>query len=102
MNCTTQLEGTQGTLILEGRFTFEAAAEFKACANALLEKPGLTALHLDFKAVPEVESSALGALLMLRERAEPMGATVILVNPNPAVRAALDAVKFDQLFEIRN
>lgn len=102
MNCTTQIQGTKGIVSLEGRFTFEAAADFKACAHAALERPGVTELHVDFKGVPDLESSALGSLLMLREKAETTGAQVILLNPNPAVRALLDGVKFAQLFEIRD
>jgi len=102
VNCTTQIQGTKGIVALEGRFTFEAAAEFKACAHAVLEQPGVTELHVDFRGVPDLESSALGSLLMLRERAEITGARVILLNPNPNVRALLDGVKFAQLFEIRD
>lgn len=102
MNCTTQIQGTKGIVALEGSFTFEAAAEFKACAHAALERPGITELHVDFKGVSELDPSALGSLLMLREKAETTGARVILVNPNPEVRALLDGVKFAQLFEIRD
>jgi len=102
VNCTTQIQGTKGIVALEGRFTFEAAADFKACAHAALEQPGIAELHLDFKGVSELDPSALGSLLMLREKAETTGARVILMNPNPNVRALLDGVKFAQLFEIRD
>ncbi len=102
MNCTTQTEGTKGILTLEGRFTFEAAADFKACAHAALEQPGITELQIDFKGVPDLESSALGSLLMVREKAEIAGARVILRNPSPGVRTLLEGVKFGQLFEIRD
>ncbi len=102
MNCTTETKGTQRTLTLEGRFTFEAAADFKTCAHAALEQPGVTELHIDFKRVPDLESSALGSLLMLREKAEITGARVILLHPNPGVRSMLEGVKFAQLFEIRD
>jgi len=102
VNCTTQIQGTKGIVALEGRFTFEAAAAFKACAHAALEQLGITELHVDFKGVPDLESSALGSLLMLREKAETTGARVILLNPNPTVRSLLDGVKFAQLFEIRD
>jgi len=102
VNCTTQTEGTKAILTLDGRFTFEDAAEFKACAHAAIEQPGITELHVDFSAVPDLESSALGSLLMLREKAETTDARVILLNPNPTVRSLLEGVKFAQLFEIRD
>lgn len=102
MNCTTQIQGSKGIVALAGSFTFEAAAEFKACVHAALEQPGITELHLDLKGISELDPSALGSLLMLREKAETTGARVILVNPSPDVRALLDGVKFAQLFEIRD
>ena len=101
MICTTQTEGTKAILTLEGPFTFEAAAEFKACAHAALEHPGIAELHLDFKGVSELDPSALGSLLMLREKAESTGAQIILLHPNPGVRSMLEGVKFALLFEIR-
>lgn len=101
MNCTTQIDGAKGILRLEGRFTFEAGADFKAKAHAVLEAAEVKELYLDFKNVTFLESSALGILLLLREKAEAKGAQVALLNPSPAVRSALDAVQFGKLFEIR-
>ena len=66
MNCTTQIEGAKGILRLEGRFTFEAGADFKTQAKALLDE--VSELHLDFGSVSHMESSALGVLLLLREQ----------------------------------
>lgn len=102
MNCTTQIEGTKGIVKLEGRFTFEAGAEFKSTTSPLLDGHALAELLLDFTGVTHLESSALGLLLLLREKAEAKGARVVLASPNAAVRSILDAVKFGRLFEIRD
>jgi anti-anti-sigma regulatory factor len=102
VNCTPQIEGSKGALVLEGCFTFEAGADFTAKAAALLNSKNLSELHVDLAKVPDLESSALGVLLLLREKAEAAGIPVVLKGPNPAVRAALGAVHFETLFEIRN
>lgn len=101
MNCTTQIDGAKGILRLEGRFTFEAGADFKAKASAVLETAEIKELHLDFQGVTFLESSALGILLLLREQAEAKGTQMALLNPSAAVRAALEAVQFGKLFELR-
>jgi len=49
-----------------------------------------------------MESSALGLLLLLREKTESRGTRVVLFNPSPSVRATLDGVHFGKLFEIRD
>ncbi len=100
MNCTSQIEGAKGTLRLEGRFTFGAGAAFRTQAHALLEQ--VSELCLDLAAVTHLESSALGVLLLLREKAEARGARVVLMSPSPALRAILDGVQFGRLFEIRD
>ncbi len=101
MNCTTQIEGARGTLRLEGRFTFEASAGFKAQAEALLDAGSVSELLLDFSAVTLLEPSALGVLLLLREEAELNGSRIVVKGPSPALGAIFDAVNFGQLFEIR-
>lgn len=102
MNCTTQIEGTKGIIKLEGRFSFEAGAAFKAHTQALLGQGGVSELNLDFSGVTHLESSALGLLLLLREKAEARGVRVVLLEPSPAVRAIFNVVQFGKLFEIRN
>ncbi len=102
VNCTTVIEGATGILRLEGRFTFEVSADFKAQASELLDAPGVSELHLDFKHLAHLEASALGVLLLLREQAEAKGTRVVLLSPTSAVRVTLDEVQFGKLFEIRN
>lgn len=102
MDCTTRIEGTFGILTLEGRFGFDAGQTFRAKTQELLTRPGLAELHLDFSAITQMESSALGLLLLLRELAEAREIKVVLLRPSAPVRAALDAVRFDTLFEIRD
>jgi len=101
VKCTTQIENSKGVLKLEGRFTFEAGADFKAQSHSLLEQAAVTELQVDFGGITFMESSALGILLLLREKAEAKGARVALLNTSPAVRSILDAVQFGKLFEIR-
>lgn len=100
VDCTAHVEGNTATVELEGRFTFEAQTGFQAATLPLLEVPGLQALRLNLSGLTYLDASALGALLLLRERADAKGQRVVLVRPGGDVRAVLDAVKFEKLFPI--
>ncbi len=89
-----------GTVYIDGRFTFERHQSFKAATGLLLEEGGIQEVHLDLSAVDFMDSSALGMVLLLRERAEAAGAKVILARPSPSVQAVLQVVQFGKLFRI--
>lgn len=84
---------------LEGRFDFNAHREFREAVDTVLAGPA-TAIAVDFKAVDYVDSSALGMLLMLRDRARNAGREVALVACHGAVRQVLDIANFGKLFNI--
>jgi len=50
--------------------------------------------------VEYLDSSALGMLLLVRERAEAVGKPVVLSHPNPTVAQILDIANFRKLFTI--
>jgi len=101
VDCTTLIEGTKGIVKLDGRFTFDAGATFKQSTQALLTESKISELHLDLSGLTYMESSALGNLLLLREKAESKGVKIVLLRPAPSVRTTLDAVRFHTIFEIR-
>lgn len=100
MKVVAQVQGTTGMVRLEGRFTFEGNQAFKAATDPLMETPGLVQIHLDLGAVSYMDSSSLGMLLVLRERAQAKGQTILLVKPSPCVYAILNVVQFGKLFQI--
>lgn len=57
-------------------------------------------MELDLSGVDYLDSSALGMLILLRERAHSTGKKVILSGPNAAVRGILEIANFNKLFTI--
>lgn len=57
-------------------------------------------LILDFKGVQHLDSSALGMLLMAREKVGGSRARISLVNCNENIRKILTIAQFDILFKI--
>lgn len=94
----TQAEG-RSTLHLSGRFDFNAHREFREATEQALASKG-SEIHIDLGAVEYLDSSALGMLLMLRDKAKNAGKTVVLTNSSGTVRQVLDIANFAKLFTI--
>lgn len=88
------------SLRLEGTFTFEEHVPFRDATQMLLEAARTPHLTLDLSGLDYMDSSALGMLLLLKEKAEMKGIKVILVKPSPSVMQILRIVQFGRLFDI--
>ena len=100
MNFTSRIEGRTATIGLDGRFTFEAHAAFKACTREALEAGPLDQVVLDMEQVTYLDASSLGMILLLREAAEAKQVAIVLHKPSPAVMNLLEVVRFERLFQI--
>lgn len=85
---------------LQGRFDFGAHREFKTSYEAPLGALDIRELEIDMGGVEYLDSSALGMLLLLRERADGARKSVTLSNCRGAVRQVLDTANFGKLFQI--
>lgn len=102
MNFQTSQEGDVVTVRMEGRLTFEHHQAFKTTVYPFLEEAGVKQVVIDLGGVTYMDSSSLGMLLLLRERAETKSIAVALRRPSPSVQTILKVVQFDRLFEIRH
>lgn len=100
MQIATRTEGQRLVLRLSGRFEFSAHREFREAVDRILKTEGIDSLVVDLMDVEYVDSSALGMLLMLRERANSAKLGLTLANPRGTVRQALDIAHFEKLFHI--
>jgi anti-anti-sigma factor len=85
---------------LEGRFDFNTHREFRDSSDAALKTEGVQEIQVDLGAVEYLDSSALGMLLMLRDRARSANKSVSLANCRGSVRQVLDIANFGKLFTI--
>lgn len=100
MHIDTQIGNGRAVLGLEGRFDFSANGEFRRRCDAALQVIHVRELEIDLGHVQYMDSSALGMLLMLRERAEGLRKRVVLSNCRGAVKQVLDITNFAKLFQI--
>lgn len=100
MDAQVTMNGDSAVLRLSGRFDFKAHREFRDAVDSLLGQAGVKPLQVDLAEVSYLDSSALGMLLMLRDKAKAANKDVALVGVKGSVRQVLDIANFSKLFAI--
>ncbi|BBE50215.1 STAS-domain containing protein [Ferriphaselus amnicola] len=100
MQTSVLVSGGIATVDIMGRFDFSAHRGFKEAYDPLLSDGSVTSFVIDLSGVDYMDSSALGMLLMLRERAQAVNKKVTLSRPNHTVSQILDIANFAKLFPI--
>jgi anti-anti-sigma factor len=92
---------TEGRAVirLDGRFDFNSHRDFREAVDSALASPA-SVITVDLKGVEYLDSSALGMLLMLRDRAKSAAREVKLTGCRNAVKQILDIANFGKLFSI--
>jgi anti-anti-sigma factor len=85
---------------LYGRFDFSAHREFRESCNSCLDAPHVREIELDLGEVEYLDSSALGMLLMLKERADAVAKRIVLADCRGTVKQVLEIANFGRLFSI--
>ncbi len=96
-----KMDGSASWLSLEGRFDFHSHRDFRTAYEAVLAKAEVREIVLDFRLVDYLDSSALGMLLLLREKAEAVGKKVKLANLTGSVKQVMEIANFGKLFTIQ-
>ncbi len=89
------------TLQLEGRFDFNSHRDFRNAYDPLLGDAQLREIELNFEKVDYLDSSALGMLLLLREKVEASGKSIALTGLRGTVKQVLEIANFQRLFTMR-
>lgn len=101
METSVVTNGHQATIRLSGRFDFNAHREFRQAVDTVLAAGELTEIRVDLGGVDYLDSSALGMLLMVRDKAKSAGnRTVVLCNAKGGVKHVLDIANFGKLFTL--
>jgi anti-anti-sigma factor len=88
-------------IVLNGRFDFGSHRDFKTSYEAPLGASDVRELEIDMAGVEYLDSSALGMLLILKERAGATNKRVAITNCRGAVKQVLDIANFGKLFPMR-
>lgn len=100
MQTTLTKEGAKAQIKLSGRFDFNAHREFRAAYDPLIADAVVQSVTVDFSSVDYLDSSALGMLLMLRDKLGGVNKEVVLAGVQGNVKQVLDIANFGKLFQI--
>ncbi|MBF0397857.1 MAG: STAS domain-containing protein [Desulfobacterales bacterium] len=98
INSQISADGKTLTITLSGRFEISA---HKIFTDSYKDKIGSASqVVVDMADVEYIDSTALGMLLVLRQRAGGDKAKIDIVNSKPYVKNILSIAKFEKLFHI--
>lgn len=87
-------------LRLSGNFDYKCSQQFRNLYEPLLSDDSIDTVEVHLGAVDYIDSSALGMLLLLRERAAKATKKVVLSHCGGTTRDVLEVAQFNQLFEL--
>ncbi len=100
MTLETQIQDNVGRIVMKGRFDFQIHKEFKEAYTGLFEDAAVRQIEVEMSKLDYLDSSALGMLMLLNERAKSVNKTISLVNPSGVVDQVLEVANFNRLFNI--
>ena len=87
---------------MSGRFDFQVHRHFKDAYMPLLGNAALHEIEIEMSKLDYIDSSALGMLVLLNDRAKEVNKSVALLNASDAVSQLLEVANFSQIFSIRH
>ena len=100
MQTNVQKDADQAVIKLVGRFDFNTHRDFRGAYEPLIIDTEVRSVSVDFTGVDDLDSSALGMLLMLRDKLGGVNKEVVLTGVRDNVKQVLDIANFSKLFQI--
>lgn len=100
MPLTSQIsdDGTTLNISISGRFDFNVYQDFRNAYKQVLSPD--SRFLIDLSSAEYMDSSALGMLLLLRERAGGENSSIRISGCNPELKKIFAISNFDRLFDI--
>ncbi len=100
MDASVHANEDAAVIRLAGRFDFNAHREFREAVDKSLGVKAGKPIRVELGSVTYLDSSALGMLLMLRDKAKAANRPVSLSGAQGSVKQVLDIANFGKLFGI--
>lgn len=100
MQTNVLVDADKAVVKLVGRFDFNTHRDFRSAYEPLVGDAEIRSVAVDFSNVDYLDSSALGMLLMLRDRLSGTNKEVVLSGVRGNVKQVLDIANFNKLFQI--
>ena len=97
-----QINGNIARITMSGRFDFKLHREFKDTYTPLMDNAAIREIEIELSAVDYLDSSALGMLMLLNERATALNKSITLLNTSSMVSQVLQVANFDKIFNLKH
>lgn len=103
MSITARIYGTVASITILGRFDFKVHREFKGAYASLIGNAAVQKIEVEMIDVDYLDSSALGMLMLLHERAKADNKSVVLLLGKGGVVAhVLEVANFGKIFKLQH
>lgn len=94
-------DNDKAILHIQGRFDFNVHSAFRQCSEEALADAGTREIVVNLNRVNYLDSSALGMLLLLREKAAAAARpAVVITGARGMVQQVLEVANFGRMFRI--
>ena len=101
MAINVQIHDRSARIAMSGRFDFQVHRDFKDAYTPLLDNAAVHEIEVEMSKVDYLDSSALGMLMLLNERAMAANKSVALLNTSGVVSQVLEVASFSKIFNIK-
>jgi anti-anti-sigma factor len=101
MSITVQVLDGVARISMTDRFDFQVHREFKDAYAPLLVNAAVREIEVEMSRVTYLDSSALGMLMLLNERARAVNKSITLLNASRVVAQVLEVANFSKIFNIK-
>lgn len=102
MNISTVESGTEVVLMLSGRFDITTHRDFRESYKPALQGGVNKTINVNMDQVAALDSSALGMLLLLNEKASAANIEVVISACPQNIMKILEIANFGKIFKINN
>jgi HptB-dependent secretion and biofilm anti anti-sigma factor len=100
MNQSSGTPRRTSSIAMTGKFDFSKHRAFRDACESALASGDVGTVHVDLRQVSYLDSSALGMLLLLRDKAKVAGKAVSIATQPGTVRDILRVAHFQDLFAL--
>jgi len=101
MAINVRIHDHSARIAMSGRFDFQVHRNFKDAYTPLLGDAALHEIEIEMSKVDYIDSSALGMLVLLNDRAKEVNKSIALLNASRTVSMLLEVANFSKIFSIR-
>ena len=102
MSIDVQIRGHSARIAVSGRFDFQVHRDFKDAYTPLVDNAAASEIELEMSKVDYMDSSALGMLLLLDERAKAANKSIMLLVTSGFVSRVFEFANFGSIFNIKH